>query len=494
MTITILGLGPGNPRHLTRQAWDLLSGADEVYLRTARHPTVAALPTYLLLHSFDELYESVDDFSAVYETIAERIVALGERPEGVLYAVPGHPLVGESSVQRILALARQQGLTVRLVEGLSFVEPVLSRLEIDTLDGLQLADATDLAVAHHPPLDPDRPALIGQLYGQRLASEVKLTLMNGYPDDHRVTLVRAAGTGAGEVRELPLYELDRGQEIDHLTTLYVPPLPSVGGLPAFQDTVARLRAPDGCPWDREQTHQSLRNNLLEEAYEVLAALDAEDDDKLCEELGDLLMLIAMHVQIATEEGAFKFPDVIGGIDAKLKRRHPHVFGDVQVEGTDDVLRNWEAIKASERRAAGNAHGSRLESVPTILPSLARAQELGDRAARAGFDWPNVEGVLEKLGEEVSELRAAEDAEGRAQELGDLLFSLVNVARWLDVDAESALRGTCDRFTARYAAMEQAAREQGLDLAALSLEEQDTLWELAKAGESCGIEERPTVGG
>lgn len=479
MTITILGLGPGNPAHLTREAWDLLVAADEVHLRTARHPTVAALPAHLSLHSFDDLYEAADDFATLYEAIAERVIALGRRPQGVLYAVPGHPLIGESSVQQILARAHQEGLAVRLVEGLSFVEPVLSRLGIDGLAGLQLADATDLAAAHHPALDPDRPALIGQLYSRRLAGQVKLTLMNAYPDDHPVTLVQAAGTGVEKMVTLPLYDLDRGQQVDHLTALYVPPLPVAGSLSALQQTIARLRAPDGCPWDREQTHQTLRTNLLEEAYEVLAALDADDDDRLCEELGDLLMQIVLHVQIATEEGAFRFADVIGRIEAKLKRRHPHVFGDVQVRDAAEVLRNWETIKADERARAGTAHRSRLEGVPPILPALARAQELGDRAARTGFDWSDLPGVLDKLSEEVAELQAARDRAARERELGDLLFTLANVARWLDVDAESALRSACDRFTRRYTAMERAARNQGADLANLSLAEQDALWEEAK---------------
>jgi tetrapyrrole methylase family protein/MazG family protein len=479
MTITLLGLGPGNPDHLTRQAWQLITESNEIYLRTSRHPTVDALPDYLALHSFDELYETLDDFGLVYTTIAEQIIVLGQRPQGVIYAVPGHPLVGESSVRAILIRARQQGVDVRLVEGLSFVEPVLTLLQIDGMANLQLADATDLAAAHHPPLDPDRPALVGQLYGRRLAGEVKLTLMNAYPDDHPVTLVRAAGTDRASMITLPLYELDRDQQVDHLTTLYIPPLPHAAGLPTFQETVARLRAPGGCPWDREQTHETLRPNLLEETYEALAALDVGDDEKLCEELGDLLMQIAMHVQIATEEGAFKFADLIGGIDAKLKRRHPHVFGDVEVGGTADVLRNWEAIKANERQEEGHAGNSRLAGVPTILPALARAQSLGDRAARAGFDWPDVDGVLDKLHEEVGELRAARDPDERSREMGDLLFTLVNVARWLGVDAESALRGACGRFTRRYAEMERAATAQGADLAELSPDEKDVLWNRAK---------------
>ena len=490
MTITILGLGPGNPEQMTREAWKALSGAQEVYLRTSRHPSVAALPDHLAVHSFDELYETLSDFAQVYEAIAGRVVDLGRRSQGVLYAVPGHPLVGEASVQRVLTRAREAGMPVRMVAGLSFVEPVLAALELDGLEGLQLADAVDLAALHHPALDPDRPALMGQLYGQRLASEVKLTLLNAYPADHPVTLVRGAGTAEQALRTIALYELDRGQPLDHLTTLYVPPLPRVGGLPAFQETVARLRAPDGCPWDREQTHQSLRATLLEETYEALAALDEEDAGKLCEELGDVLMQVAMHAQIATEEGTFQFSDVIGRIDAKLKRRHPHVFGDLVVQDSAEVLSNWEMIKDQERAASGseNAHRSRLESVPGILPALARAQALSDRAARTGFDWTALDGVLDKVVEELAELRTVDDPEARAREFGDLLFSVANVARWLGIDAEAALRGSCQRFIGRYGEMERMARRQGLDLADLSLDEQDALWERSKrSGADLGLE-------
>ncbi len=482
MTVTIVGLGPGDPQHLTRQAWQVLAEAREVYLRTAEHPVVSSLPSHLELHSFDHLYESLDDFAAVYEAIAEEVITLGRRSLGVIYAVPGHPLVGEASVQRILLRAREEGLPVHLVEGLSFVEPVLSLLGLDGLSGLQLVDATELASAHHPPLDPDRPALLGQLYSRRLASDVKLTLMNAYPHDHPVTLVRAAGTTDGNTVTVPLHELDRGLPLDHLSTLYVPPLPHVGGLPTFLNTVARLRAPDGCPWDREQTHQTLRRALLEETYEVLATLDADDASAMCEELGDLLMQIAMHAQIATEEGAFQFADLIAAIDGKLKRRHPHVFGDLEVSGTADVLRNWEAIKAGER---AEMHGetelsSGLDGVPAHMPALARAQALGDRAARTGFDWPDVRGVLDKVCEEVGELQGARDSGQQAGEIGDLLFTLTNVARWLGLDAESALREACDRFARRYSSMEHAARARGRSLEALTPAELEALWEDAKS--------------
>ncbi len=486
MGITIVGLGPGDPALLTLQAWDLLSKAGEVYLRTRRHPTVVGLPPGVVLHSFDDLYDQAPDFRTVYDAIAGQILTLGRRPEGVVYAVPGHPLVGEASVQRILQAAAAEGLPVRLVDGLSFVEPVLDLLGLDALAGLQLADATNLAAAHHPPLDPDRPALIGQLYSRRLASEVKLTLLNAYSEEHPVTLLRAAGSGEASRVTVPLYELDRRDEVDHLTALYVPPVPGDrgAGLATLQETVARLRAPDGCPWDREQTHRSLRSTLLEEAYEVLAALDAEDDEKLAEELGDLLMQVAMHVQIATEEGAFRFADVVGRIDAKLKRRHPHVFGDVQVTDADEVLRNWEAIKVEERLAgAGAGQGpSPLGGVPPILPALARAQALGERAARAGFDWPSLEGVVAKVAEEAGELALAGDEKEREEEFGDLLFSLANLARWHKVDAEMALREAADRFTRRYTRLTELLAVRGSDLQQLTSSERKALWQEAKPAE------------
>ncbi len=478
MAICIVGLGPGQPSHLTREAWQVLQEAEEVYLRTRCHPTVAALPPHLRLHSFDDLYEQRGDFAEVYEAIAGRVLSLGQRPQGVVYAVPGHPLVGESSVQRILARARPQGVEVRIVAGLSFIEPVLTSLGVDALDGLQIADATELAALCHPPLNPDRPALVGQLYGRSLASDVKLTLMNLYPDEHPVTVVQAAGTDEERVQTMPLFELDRDKSLDHLTTLYIPPLPQPGAVETFQDAIARLRAPDGCPWDREQTHQSLRDCLLEEVYEVLDALDADDTAKLREELGDLLMQILLHAQIATEEGDFRLADVVAAIDAKIKRRHPHVFGDVAVNGMAEVLNNWEEIKRGER--GDDDHRSILNGVPLILPALAQAQSYQRRVARVGFDWPEMSGVVEKVAEEAAELQRVESDEEREAELGDLLFAVVNLARWLKVDAESALRAANRRFARRFAQMEALCRQRGLKLAELSLAEQDALWEEVKA--------------
>lgn len=473
-SITIVGLGPGDPRHLTREAWEVLESCDQVWLRTERHPAVAGLPSHLTLHSFDYLYEEAEDFRQVYEAIVAQVLRLGQRPEGVAYAVPGHPLVGEATVERILARAEEIVLPVRVVEGLSFVGPALTTLRIDALSGLQLCDAIELAACHHPPLNPDLPALVGQLYSRPLAADLKLTLMNQYPDDHEVTLLRAVGTPDQHVTRLPLYELDR-QDVAHLTALYVPPLPDVAGFEGLQDTVAHLRAPEGCPWDREQTHESLRVTLLEEAYEVVTAIDAGDLNALREELGDLLLQILLHAQIATEEGEFQMPQVVAGIDAKLKHRHPHVWGGQRVSGTGEVLRRWEELKREEK----SERNSSLDGIPVALPALQQADTYSRRAARVGFDWNAARGVADKVREEMAEVEAATTSQEREAELGDLLFAVVNWARWLDVDPETALRKASARFGRRFRGMELMARERGLDMATLTIDELESLWQEAK---------------
>ena len=239
--------------------------------------------------------------------------------------------------------------------------------------------------------------------------------------------------------------------------------------------IAQLRAPGGCPWDRRQTHASLRENLLQECYEVLEALDKGDAPKLCEELGDLLMQVVLHAQIAAEGGEFKLEDVVNGISQKLVHRHPHVFGGVEVSGADEVLHNWEALKREER----DEGASMLESVPKELPSLSYSQEIQRRVARVGFDWEDSEGVIEKLVEEAKELEDAEDQKQKASEFGDLLFTLANLATHWGIELESALRETNQRFSRRFAYMEEVAHSRGTNVGELSFEEQNALWEEAK---------------
>ncbi len=250
----------------------------------------------------------------------------------------------------------------------------------------------------------------------------------------------------------------------------------------FQTLIAivqRLRAPGGCPWDREQTHASLKRNLLEECYEVLEAIDREEAEPLAEELGDLLVQIAFHADIAREAGEFTLADVLASINRKLMRRHPHVFGDVQVADAREVERNWEQLKAQERSQQGGSQ-SPLEGIPKDLPALVYAQLMQDRVARVGFEWEDVSGVLDKIVEEAEELRQATTDEERTHELGDLFLVMVNLCRWLNVQAEDALRQANSRFRGRYMKMEELASQRGLDFPQLPLDEKEVLWQEAKA--------------
>jgi tetrapyrrole methylase family protein/MazG family protein len=477
--ITLLGLGPGDPSKLTREAWDVLSSAGEIWLRTTQHPTVTGLPSGAELNSFDFLYESGETFEQVYAAIVEKVLELGSRPQGVIYAVPGDPFVAEATGPAIAQRARTSGLPLRIVSGLSFLEPVFAALGLDPYPRLSLVDAIELSQAHVAAFPPDIPVLVAQIYSQIVAAEVKMTLNTVYPDEHPVRLVHAAGTEAETIEDIPLYQMDRSKHLGLLTALYVPPLGEGTSFEAFQEIVAHLRAPDGCPWDREQTHASLRPHLLEESYEALAALDSGDPAKMVEEFGDLLLQIVLNAQIASEEGNFSMADVLKGIHDKIIRRHPHVFGEVQLDGVQGVLKNWEKLKESERADNGEREKGLLDGVPLALPALTQAQEYQDRAVRVGFDWPEIGGVLDKIAEEVEEVRRASDETELASELGDLFFALVNLSRWKKVDAESALREANGRFKRRFGYIEQAARARKIRLSNMTLEEMEALWQEAK---------------
>ena len=531
-TITILGLGPGDAALLTRQAWDLLQSAQVLYLRTAIHPTVAELPAHLDLRPFDALYESAGAFGEVYEQIAAALVARATAGEDLLYAVPGHPLVAEATTRRLLALAAERAIKVHVVAGLSFVEPVCAALALDPLEhGLQLLDALDLAPSNEGqglrtelgdasvlspqsselawseiqgigpytapllpyPLAATRPALICQVYNRRVASNAKLSLMERYPTAHPVTLVRAAGVAGQErVWTVPLHELDHQDGLDHLTCAYLPPLSPMDDLrgpEGITTIVARLLGPGGCPWDREQTHQSLRKELLEETYEVLEALDMGDMDALAEELGDVLLSVLMHSEMARQAGEFDLGDVYEHIAAKLIRRHPHIFGEVHVSGSDDVLVNWDAIKRQERAANGQAPRGIFDGIPLGLPALMTAQETIRKASKAGFDSADQDWPWNKLREEIDELHRAAHAEqhtdsaARAtrieEEFGDLLLAASKLGYRLKLDAESALRAATAKFRRRFAAVERRLHEQGRDLLTTSVAEKEALWRQAK---------------
>ena len=357
----------------------------------------------------------------------------------------------------------------------SLATSVFETLRIAPPSRLILLEARTLSSAHVPPYPPDMPVLLTGVDTSELALHLKTILWTTYPPDHLVQWV-----GEGKMIEESVAELS-GKGFSEKLCLYIPALGEGTSFESFAEIIAHLRAPDGCPWDREQTHETLRKHLLEEAYEAISAIDSGDFADMREEFGDLLLQVVLQSQIANEEGQFNVNQVVQGIHSKIVRRHPHVFGDLELDGVDGVLVNWEKLKEKERGKKKEDKGI-LDGVPLALPALSQAQEYQDRAARVGFDWPEIEGVLDKIAEEIEEVRQATDETELTSELGDLLFALVNLARWKKVDAESALRGTNMKFKKRFGYVEKGAKAQGRDLSSLTLAEMDALWNEAKTKE------------
>lgn len=490
--VTVVGLGPGALDDLTLGAMRALEGGRPVLLRTARHPVVASLQEMgIAFDTCDDLYEREPTFAAVYGAIVERIFERAQG-EGLVYAVPGHPMVGEETVRRLLQGAPERGVTVEVVPAPSFLDSLFTALRLDPVGGLQVLDAYTLD--EHLP-NPQLPAVVMQVHSATVASDAKIALMEFYPDDHPVALVRAAGVpGQERVAHLPLYEVDRQPWLDDLTSLYVAPLPAPAAgeadpnrwaparwpLDPLVEVMAALRGPDGCPWDREQTHQSLKRYMLEEAYEAVEAVDSGDPDLLQEELGDVLLQVVFHAQIASEADAFTMHDVVRTITEKLVRRHPHVFGDVSAPTAADVTRNWEAIKRQEK--GESVTESLLDGVSAAMPALSRAFQVQRKAAQVGFDWDDEQGPAAKVREELDEVLAA-SPEDKEQEMGDLLFACVNLARVFKIDPETALTSSIRKFTTRFRFIEREVAVSGKKLSEMTLAEMDEIWNRAKKVES-----------
>ena len=469
-TLHIAGLGPGNASLVTRETDALLRSGLPIILRTRHHPTVQEFDPEGRLASCDDLYSAGRSFDETYAAVTGRVLRAA-RAGDVIYAVPGHPLVAEATVTRLLAAAPAD-LKVRVYAALSFIDLAAVALARD-LGAVQVCDALALRI------DTLQAALIGQVYDRDTASALKLRLLEIYPSDHPVTVLRALGTAGQELRTVPLAELDH-QAAGYLDCLYVPALAAmddVRRLDGIAAIVRRLHAPGGCPWDREQTHETLRLHLLEESYEVLEAIDSGDPSQLAEELGDLLLQVLMHAEVGERMETFTLGDVTEGISRKLIRRHPHVFGDTVAGTAAEVHQNWERIKQTEKPRA-----SALEGVPASLPALAGAQTIQGRARRAGFDWPDMAGPLDKLREEIEEFALAEGPGEREDEFGDILFVLAGIAQRLGIEAEQALRRANAKFRRRFGLVESFVAERGLDLAAMSIDSMVALWEEAKRAE------------
>jgi len=473
--ITIVGLGPGSIDDLSLKAWRTIEKTRTLYLRTKRHSCVAEFPNHLKCISFDDLSDDPD-------TIANEIIKVAMSPRDVVYAVPGDPLVGEATVTRLLKLASDDNIDVEIVNGISFIEPMLSTIGVSALDGLQIFDALAIAPVYHPPINPEFPALVAHVNHQEIASNVKQTLMNQYPDNFAVKLIHMTGVSAVQVEDLPLHEIAGSTQFSTMTALYLPALGELTSFESFQNIIAQLRSPEGCPWDIKQTHQSLRQFLIEEAYEVLETIDDNDPDSLVGELGDLLLQIVLHTQIAIDDGEFYMSDILREVNEKMIRRHPHVWGDVDVNGDpNQVTANWDDIKKAEKGDTADTWESILDGVPKGAPALFVSHKYQHKAAKIGFDWDDVSGVQAKAAEEYNEILTAESDEERIKEIGDLMFVLVNWLRWLNVeDPESLMREMNAKFYGRFTYVEKQATQNGKTLADYSLDEMDMWWNEAKS--------------
>lgn len=475
--MVVVGLGPGDLDRLEDLPRSVLMDPErKVLVRTLQHPAAHQLAALRPVESGDGLYESGDDLESVYRRLAEWVTQEAHRGE-VAYAVPGSPFVGERSVVLLRELAGQAGIRVEVIVGESFLDLLFARLQLDPLStGLQVLDGRALP----DPLLLQVPTVIAQVDRPAVLADVKASLGKLLPSETPITVLQELGGHEELIERVPLADLDHRRPGPR-AALFLEPPPV--GWPGLVATVRRLRLE--CPWDARQTHQSLVRHLIEEAYEVAEVIGrlapqapgGEPDYPayldLEAELGDLLLQAVFHANLAREAGVFDVEEVAEGIRRKLVRRHPHVFGEVVVSGADEVIQNWERLKQQEEQ-----RGSLMDDVPEGLPALARAAKLQRRASSLGFDWPAPRPVAEKLAEEVEELREVlDDPAAAEEELGDVLFSVVNLSRHLHLDPDMALRRAVDRFARRFRKMEQMGSLEGL-----SLEELDARWEAVKDGE------------
>lgn len=475
-SLTIVGLGPGGAGYLSLETKQALEHAEKVILRTAVHPTVTQLENEKMKFvSCDHFYEEGRTFEEVYAKIVDYVVTEASGCK-VVYAVPGSPLVAERTVVLLRETCAKKGMSLEILPAMSFLDLAYVKLNLDPITGLRIADASDKKALS----DAGRyPLILTQVYSKMVAADLKLNLMEVMEDETEVIFMRNLGLPDEQFKAIPLYELDWQENIDHLTTVYVPVLKtSKMDMKPLVEVVKTLREPGGCVWDREQTHESIRKGLIEETYELLEAIDNKDIKGMREELGDVLLQVVFHARLAEEEGGFVMQDVIDDIVEKLINRHPHVFGTIEVGNSEEVIQNWEKIKAEEKKERKLV----LDGISPGLPALMRSYKLQAKAAKVGFDWPDDDAVWQKIKEELQELTEAiadNDQDHVEWELGDVLLALANYARHLGVEPETALNRANNRFVTRFNFVEQSVLASGRSWADFSLSELEKLWQEAK---------------
>ena len=479
--INIIGLGPGSKDSLTIGTIEVLKSNKPIFLRTEIHPTIKYLKDMgINFETYDHCYDEYDSFDEVYLNIAKDLVEKYKELGDLVYGVPGHPLVAEKSVSLLVEMCEKEGIQYKIHTAVSFVDVIMETLNIDPVGGLKIIDAFDM---DNQIVDTRVGTIITQVYDNMIASEVKFNLSKFYDDEKEIIFVRAAGVeGIESIRKIPLYQLDWQEDIDYLTSIYKPKDDSGKYFDFYHLTriLETLRGENGCPWDREQTHESIKNGLVEECYEVIEAINNQDDDNLVEELGDVLLHVVFHGTIGKEEGYFSEHDIIRGICEKMIYRHPHVFKNEGDTTTEQVVEEWETLKKKEKGYTSITDS--MNNIAKSLPATIRAAKVQKKAAKVGFDWDSIEPAFDKVIEELNEIKEVyKNAEVSRilEEVGDLLFSAINVARFLHVDGEEALNTTISKFIERFSYIEKYAIDNGVELSDMTLAEMDELWNESK---------------
>lgn len=473
----IVGLGVFEGQ-LAPEAKERVDGATFVVFQTARSLDFDNNRGWT---SCDDLYEACSDFDELNQAVAKRLTGLCEKGT-TAFCMPGTPL-GKAMTCEIVKACKEKGIPYAIIPGTGYADAALASCGI-CFDAP--AVSMDAIFAEGARIDPEKPLVVCEIDSLLLAGAVKLALLEYYPAEWEITLA-VAGKEAFTHTRIPLYELDRQKHGSYTagTCAILPPLGFLDmerrGVAQVEELVKLLRGPGGCPWDAEQTIQSLRPTVLEEAYEVVEAIDNDDDTGLCEELGDLLLQIVFLCVMAEEQGRFSLRDAATDLCAKMVYRHPHVFGDAVAKDSAAVLSNWENLKKTEKGM--ETQGEVLKAVPKTLPALTRSAKVQKKAAKVGFDWNDPRDALKKVLEEVDEFTAELNggSEARAfEEMGDLLFAVVNAARLSGIDPELALNKATEKFTKRFCLMEEEVNKSGRKMEELTLPELDAVWDRIKA--------------
>ncbi|MDT8715744.1 nucleoside triphosphate pyrophosphohydrolase [Clostridium sp. 19966] len=456
--IRVIGLGPGEADSLTVGTLKILKECRNIYMRTERHPTMDYIKELgINFETYDYAYDKFDTFDEVYNFIANDLIEKHALHEDIVYGVPGHPLVAEKSVLILMEVCKKNNIELEIKSAVSFIDVVMERLKIDPIEGLMVIDAFDM---ESKVLDKRIGTIITQVHDKYITSEVKIKLQEYYSDDTEIVFIRAAGVkGEESIRKIPLYELDRQEDIDHLTSIYIPKkLDDKKDFSDLLDIMSKLRAQDGCPWDREQTHESLKNYVVEEAYEVVEAIEENDYDKIVEELGDVLFQVVFHSQIGSEDGYFNINDVISAICEKMINRHPHVFGDTRVANSEEVLVKWDEIKNKEKNMKSVTE--QIEHVAKTLPSLIRAYKIQEKAMKI-TSQDREEEYFEKINNNIGILKHVYNGNDKSrilEEIGNILFLIVKISRDKEVNPEEALNKTIKGYIEKVRSMEQERKD------------------------------------